>query len=228
MLKHTWKLIGLVLICIFAFVWLVKAPIMAAYLTEKLGVQISLRRISMWPSSTTMRYFKIANPPGFKSRSAFDVENAQIDYRWKALTHTPTEIDRITLENIILNIEILNGSASNNNWAAIGAQMPSKKSEREVVIHKLVLKNMIVETDGPGAKKLGVQGRRQFDYMEFDSINSKDGFPTKELISRIFQGAGIRKYIENLLNPAKEIEKALNPLKIFGENEAPENHLEGA
>ncbi len=85
-----------------------------------------------------------------------------------------------------------------------------------------------MNTQGAGAKKLGIQGTQHFDQMEFDEIDSREGFPTKELISRIFQGAGLRKYIENLLNPTQQIKNALEkPFKIFGYQKAPEENLEG-
>lgn len=95
--------------------------------------------------------------------------------------------------------------------------MPKGPRDREVVVHKLILRNMTVTTEGPGAKKLGVAGTQHFAQMEFDEIDSKDGFPTKELISKIFQGAGLRLFIERFINPTNQIKKALNPWNIFGE-----------
>jgi hypothetical protein len=216
MFRHGWKLIALIIIAAVVFVWLIKAPIMSSYLTEKMGVGVTVRRISMWPSETTIFHFRIENPHGFKSHAAFDVERAKITYRWPALRNNPCEIDLITLDNVTLDIEIL-GPPSKNNWSAIAAQMPKKKVDKEVLIHKLLLRNITVNTQGAGAKKLGIEGTKHFDLMEFDEIDSREGFPTKELIRRIFQGAGLRKYIENLLNPAEQIKNALQkPFKIFG------------
>ncbi len=223
MFRHGWKLIVLIIIAAFVFLWLIKAPIMSSYLTKKIGVDVTVRRISMWPSVTTILDFRIANPYGFQSRNAFKVEQTKINYRWSALSNQPSEIDLITLDNVTLNIEILNGSPSNNNWTAIGAQMPPRKGNNEVVIHKLILRNMTVNTSGPGANKLGVAGTKHFDQMEFDEIDSRYGFPTKELISRIFQGAGLKMFIEKFLNPTQQIQKVLqNPLKLFGGGAKPE------
>lgn len=221
MFRNGWKLIGLIIVAAFVFLWLIKAPIMSSYLTKKIGVNVSMRTISMWPKETIIRHFKIANPSGFRSSTAFEVDKTRINYRWPALTSQPSEIDLIVLDGVFLNIEIRSGP-SDNNWTAIGAQMPERKGGKEVIIHKLILRNMTVKTEGTGAKKLGVSGTQHFDQMEFEEINSRNGFPTKELISRIFGGAGLRKYIENLLNPTQQIKDALQkPFKLFGKKAAP-------
>ena len=227
MFKHGWKLIVLILIASITFLWLIKAPIMSSYLTKKMGIPVTLRTISMWPKEATIHHFGIANPRGFKSKQAIQIDKIKLLYRTKFLFNNPVVIDWITLENIVLNIEIRNPTGSDNNWTSLGAQLPEKKSGKEVVIHKLVLKNLTVKTTGAGAKILGVAGTLHFDRMEFDEIDSRDGFPTKELISRIFQGAGIKKYLENFLNPTQRIKDTLNPFNIFSQKEAPEIDLEG-
>ena len=61
-----------------------------------------------------------------------------------------------------------------------------------------------------------MEGTQHFDQIELDEINSAEGFPTKELISKIFQKAGIIKYIENLFNPTQQIKSVLNPFRLFG------------
>lgn len=219
MFRHGWKLIGLIFVGLLVFFWLIKAPIMAAYLSDKLGLHVTVKRISMWPTVTTMRHFMIANPHGFNSVAALDVEKTTINYRLRALINHPSEIDQITLENVFLHIELLGSGKGDNNWAAIGARMPKKRDGNGVIVHKLVLKNMTVLTEGPGAKALGVAGTQHFDYMEFDHIDSRDGFPTKEAISKIFQNAGLLKYLENFLNPTQKIKDALNPFNIFGKKD---------
>ena len=219
MFQQTWKLIFLIVFIVLIFLWIIKAPIMSSYLTKKLGVPITLRTISMWPHKSTMHHFRIANPEGYKTRTALEVDKTQVDYQWATLVGNPAQIDLITLDGLFLNIYINNVSGTDNNWAAIGAEMPSTREGKEVIVHKLLLKNMTVKTEGPGAQLLGVSGTQHFDQMEFDEISSKHGFPTKELIAQIFHGAGLRKYLEKFLNPTQRIKEALNPFQIFGEND---------
>lgn len=215
-MKRFLTLIVLIAIASIVFIWLVKAPIMSNYLTKKIGVPVKVRSISMWPSETTINHFRISNPRRYENPTAFEVNRTRIDYRWSALTGNPIEIDLITLDDVFLNIYINNDSGKDNNWADIGAGIPKEPRDREVVVRKLILKNMTVQTEGPGAKKLGVSGTQHFSQMEFSEIDSKDGFPTKELVAKIFQGAGMRQFLDRFINPANQIKKALSPLNILG------------
>lgn len=215
MFRYGWKIILLTLVVAVVAVWWFMATIMSSYITDKMGVNVNIGWIGIWPSKTNIHRFSIANPPGFARRTAFDAQKINIHYRFGALRGTPTEIDEIILDNVYLNIEIRNSSGSDNNWAAIGAQIPQNRGGRRVIIHKLIIRNMTVETHGKGANALGVSGTRHFDQMEFNEIDSADGFPTKELISRIFQDVGLWQYIQRLIDPAQQIKKALKPLNIF-------------
>lgn len=222
MFKHGWRLVGLIVVAALVFLWLIKAPIMSIYLTNKIGIPVTARTVSMWPKETTMRYFRIDNPPGFRALSALEVKKTTINYRFGALTSVPSEIDEIILDDAELNIEIRNPKGTDNNWTAIGLEMLKyKSSNRGVIIHKLIIRNLTVETQGRGAKLLGVSGTRHFNQMEFNEINSEQGFPTKELVTAIFQDAGLLKYLENFLNPTERIKGALNPFHIFGQQKTP-------
>ncbi|MBS0625923.1 MAG: hypothetical protein JSS32_07730 [Verrucomicrobia bacterium] len=213
------KAVVLGVIAVVLFFWLIKAPIMASYLTKKLGVDVSIGSISMWPSQTKMNNFRIRNPHGFKSKSAFKVESTQIQYAFKKLWAEPTEIDLIDLENIFLSVEFKDSMGTSNNWTAIGERMPNTSTSHEVLIHKLVVRNLTIEIRGLGL--LGASTKKTVPYLEFYEINSKEGFPTKELIRQIFGGAGIQQYIQNMFNPQKIIEKYL-PFKLGSENDTPE------
>ena len=220
MFRHGWKLVVLVLVAAFVFLWLIKAPIMSYYLTKKMGIPVTVRTISMWPKQTNIGHFRIENPKKYRTRTAFEVEKTKIYYDWKSLRAAPHKIDLITLNDVFLNIYINNPTGTDNNWADIGSHIPETRNGAEVIVHKLVIRNLTVKTEGPGAKLLGVAGTQHFAQMEFNEINSKNGFPTKELISQIFQGAGLRQYLERFLNPTQTIKDVLNPFRIFGE--APE------
>jgi len=201
------------LIAMVLFVWLIKAPIVAHYLTNKMKVNVSLSSLSISPSKTLIRNFRINNPRGFHAKAAFKAEEIEVDYRTKALFHEPSEIDVIDVRDIFLSIELKNLTGSDNNWTAIAAKMPKEESKKELIIHKLVLTNMTVEIRG-----LGITGKnetKKIDRLEFDEIDSREGFPTKQLIQAIFQGAGVQDYIQQILNPQNVIKKLL-----FSENEA--------
>jgi len=202
------------LLAVVLFVWLIKAPIVAHYLTNKMKVPVSLSSLSIGTSKAVIRNFRINNPRGFHSKAAFKAEEIEVNYRPKAvLFFEPAEIDLIDVRDIFLSIELKNLTGSDNNWTAIAAKMPKEESKKELLIHKLVLTNMTVEIRG-----LGIAGKnetKKIDRLEFDEIDSREGFPTKQLIQAIFQGAGIQDYIQQILNPQNVIKKM-----FFSENEA--------
>ncbi len=203
------------LVAIVVFVWLIKAPLVAHYLTGKMKVPVSLSSLNLGASKTVIENFRINNPRGFHSKAAFQAKEIEVDYRTKALLHNPSEIDLIDVRDIFLSIELRNLKGTDNNWTAIAANIPKEQSSRHLIIHKLVLTNMTVDIRG-----LGLTGKNQvkkIDRLEFHEIDSREGFPTKQLIQAIFQGAGIQDYLQDILqgNPQNVIKKLL-----FSENEA--------
>lgn len=212
----TWKVLLLLIVGAVIFFWLIKAPIMSWYLTKKLGVPVSMSSVSIRPSQTKIHDFKIKNPRGFKLRDALTAKKTTIDYRFKALTSNPSEIDEILIDDIYLSIILTSPLGKDNNWSAIAAGMPKedKKMDREVIVHRLILSNINVEIQG--GKLLKAPSSKHIDRMEFQEVSSKTGFPTKELIREIFQGAGIDQYIKDALDPVKTLQKFVPGL--FGEN----------
>ncbi len=211
-----WKMSVLVILAAIVFLWLIKAPIMSSYLTSRLKVPISMGSISMWPSQTVIKNFRISNPRGFKTRHAFTAARTEIDYQLRALFNNPSEMDRIEMDDVYLSIEFSNPTGTQNNWTAIGSKIPEEKNPKQVIIHKLILTNITIEIQGFAAKLAGVPRTQQIERIEFDEIDSLNGFPTKDLINKIFQQAGLEQYIQEMINPEKLFENLTNPLKSFG------------
>ncbi len=216
MRKYGWKILVLLIIAAVAFLWLIKAPVMSMYLSDKMKVPVAVGNISMWPSQTTIRDFKISNPHGFKIKAAFKADHTEVDYKFKRLVGEVSEIDKILVNGVYMSIECSNPTCSSNNWTAIGSKMPKEdKRVHEVLIHDLVLTNITVEIRGLGL--LGKPETKYFDRMEFKEVDSRTGFPTQELITKIFGNAGLMQYIQGIFNaPQDAIDKFLNPLKSFG------------
>jgi len=213
----SWKVIVLLIIGAVIFLWLIKAPIMSSYLTKKLGVPVSIGSIAIRPSQTKILDFKIKNPRGFKLRDALRAKETTIDYRFSKLRNNPSEIDQIVIDDIYLSIILTSPLGKDNNWSAIAAGMPKeeKKSDHEVIIHRLILTNLNVQIQG--GKLIKAPSSKHIDRMEFREVSSQKGFPTKELIKEIFQGAGIDQYIKDALDPVKTLQKFVPGL--FGEND---------
>jgi hypothetical protein len=214
----SWKILLLLIAGVVVFFWLIKAPIMSWYLTNKLGVPVSMDSVSIWPSQSKILDFKIKNPHGFKLRDALKAKKTTIDYRFHQLFGNPSEIDQIEIDDIYLSIILTSPLGSDNNWTAIAAGMPLEKEksagdEHEVIIHRLILSNLNVEIQG--GKLVKAPPSKHIDRLEFKEVSSKTGFPTKKLIQAIFQGAGIDQYIKDAFDPGKALQKWAPSL--FGE-----------
>jgi len=206
----------IILIAIVTF-WVVKAPIMSSYLSSKLNVPVSMTGIKMRPSYTVISRFRIANPKGFRMAKAFSAKTITVNYGFKNLLATPSVIDQIVLRDLFLGIEFSNSLGTENNWTQILSgfeKKAGKKQGRSVLIKKLVLENLDVEIHGMGVTALlagsAVQ-KKHIDHLEFNNIDSKNGFPTERLIQAIFGSAGLQDYIKKFLSPGGVIDNILSP-----------------
>lgn len=208
MKRFGWKGITLIVLTILVFLWIIRAGIMSSYLSNHLGVPISAARISMWPSQTTIKGFKIFNPRGFKEKRAFGAEKITIDYTFHKLFTDPAEIQQILVQDIFLSVEFANASGSENNWTEIGKHMPSERSGKEIMIDRLVFSNLTIEVrnlvDDPKTYHV--------DQIEWENLHSKRGFPTEQVVSKLFEEVGLQEYIKEAFDPAGFFEKLFEPL----------------
>lgn len=200
----SWKSILLIVLGAFVFLWLIKAPIISMYMSHKMRVPVSVASISVWPSETTIHNFKLKNPSGFKTRRALEVATVKVEYQFEKLVGSPCVIDKILLQDVLLNIECakLDPSCRHNNFTAISDGMPKapepkagEESKTEVKIGKVILLNVKVNITGMAASEM--PSSTTIARMEFDDIDSANGFPTSQLIAKIFQQAGMNNLIEN-------------------------------
>lgn len=217
--KLGWSAIPLIVLGSVLALWILKPLILSQYLTSRLEVRTLVGSIQIGKSETSIGDFKIKNPLGYKTRNAFRAAKATIQYNYKKLFSNPSEIDLIDLEDVFLSIEFDNPLGTKNNWTNILEKIPShSRMDKELIIHKLVVNDLKIEIRG-----LGLSGRQTkvVSHIELDEINSQDGFPTKELIIKIFGVAGIEQYIQDLLNPTNTLKKLFNPLGATAPNRAP-------
>jgi hypothetical protein len=213
MMRNMWKLILAIAAACVVFIWFIQPTFVSSYLTRKMHVPVSMTALAIRPSKTTIWNFQIDNPGKLRG-AAFKAAKTLIEYHFQKLFANPVEIDTIELDDVYLNIYLPSLNVNENNWSAIGAKIPETSSDKAVLIHKLIINNLTVVTQGKGAEQLKIAGTRHFNRMEFDEINSANGFPTKELARRIFQDAGILNYLQQFLTP-QNIEKAIDLFKSF-------------
>lgn len=224
-----WKIIGLALLAIvaaLACLWLLIAPIASSYLSKTLGMKVSVGSVTIRPSVMKISNFRIDNPWKYKATRAFEAGSITSFYDWNRLKNNPSIIDQIEIDQVYLRIEFANPLGTKNNWTDLIANMPKRKSDaKEVIVRKLVMKNMTVRITG-----MGITAKNQtktFDRMEFSNVSSKHGFPVDELIVKIFGNAGLMQYIQNVIPDPGGMIKQLLPKKLipFTENEKGQENL---
>ena len=222
--KSYWKrhtFIGIVVIIILAIVvvWMLKAPILASYLSGKLKVPVSISSMDISKSQMKIRNFSIKNPWGYNSSFAFRTQIIDAKYDWSKLMDDPSVVDLIQINHAYLNIDCSNMLCSKNNWSEIVGKMQKKKakaSAKEVVVRRLELNDLTVTIHGMGLDSSSTT-TSHYDSFVFTDVSSKTGFPTDELIYEIFKSAGIKKYIEDILKLQKHVQDMIQP--FFSENE---------
>lgn len=209
-------MIGLALLGVvaaFVFIWLLIAPIASSYLSKTLGMKVSVGSVTIRPRVVKISNFKIDNPWKYKATRAFEADSITSFYEWNRLKDNPSIIDRIEIDQIYLGIEFANPLGTKNNWSDLLSNMPERSDAKEVIVHKLVMKNMTVKITG-----MGIMAKTQtktFDRMEFSNVSSKHGFPVDELIVKIFGNAGLMQYIQDVIPDPGKMIKQLLPKKIF-------------
>jgi hypothetical protein len=217
MQKWGWTTIFFGIAAVLIILWLIKAPIISSYLSQSLGMRVSVASVKIRPSQMTLGYFKIVNPHKYQGQYALKAASIRSSYQWKELRDRPSVIDQIEIDRIYLRIEFDNASGTKNNWTDLISQIPEKKENaKEVIVRKLILTNMTVDIQGKGmwVKKQ----TRTIDRMEFTNVSSEEGFPTRELISQIFGDANLFDYIKEIVpgGPGGIIKKMI-PFTLLNE-----------
>lgn len=201
-----WIVLGLIV-----FLWLVKAPVISLYMSHALRLPVSMDWISMGTRKMLIHDFAIANPRGFSDRAALKAQKTWVDYKLDTFSHRPFTLDSIVMQNVVLEVEVLNASGSDNNWTVLSDRMkaPSPRS-KGVLVRKLILENVTILVTGD--LSMGPI-HREIDRLEFDNISSDNGFPTEAFVHQIFGGAGIDGYIQDAFNPGTWIEGVVSPFR---------------
>jgi hypothetical protein len=221
-----WILVFFIIILTIFILWIIKTPLIASYLSKKLKTDVSISSIGISTNRIVINNFKLKNPPKTKSKYAFVTNRITFSYSFSKLFSSPTIIDNILLENINLDIECDNPLCTKNNWTTIVKKIDEneqkKKSEKEILIKKLVMKEMDVQIVGLGLD-FNKTKTAHISHIEFNNINSKTGFPTQQLIAAIFRSAGLKDYLKGLLDTKGIFENVIDTFKGVSDNSLEES-----
>lgn len=222
-MKKFFALIIFLILIVGLAIWFSKASLLSAYLTKKLKTNVTISDIVYSKSHIKIGNFEIKNPEGHKDRNAFSCKTIDVNFSWDELNQTPSIIANIDMKDNYLLVDCKNALCTENNWSKIIQNVSKKEeadNEKEVIIKKLTMTNLDVDVRGMGAI-LTITKKVNIPYIEFKDVNSKDGFPTQQLIAAVFHKAGLMDYIKGVFQKNGIIDKVLKFPKLFGENETP-------
>ena len=226
-MKKFFIIILLIILGLTLFIWFSKASFLSAYLTKKLKTNVSVSDVG-FPTSSRIKIqnFEIKNPEGHKNRTAFSCKLIDVNFSWDEVGKNPSVISTIDMKDNYLLVDCENAICSKNNWSKIIQSISQKekgaRENREVIIKKLSMTNLDVDVRGMGLP-LTISKKVNIPYIEFTNVNSKDGFPTQELIGAVFRKAGLMDYIKGVFEKNGIIDKFFKLPKLFGENEVKSN-----
>lgn len=216
--------IFIIIALIILFLWAVKTPITAWYFSAKLKTQVSISKVAFARDHLTINNFKIKNPKKTKIKYAFIADEILVNYSFSNIFSSPSIINNISLENVKVNIECKNPICTNNNWTKIISNMNEKssKKDKEIIIQKLIIKNMDIEIANLGLN-FNKTKKTHIAQLEFNDVSNKKGFPIKEIIIDIFRSAGLKDYLKGIMETKDAIDNIIDIFKGVSEQAVEES-----
>jgi uncharacterized protein involved in outer membrane biogenesis len=231
-------LAGLIVLIILAaaivgFIFWSRVPDMLANnLSKKMKVSVTIDSMGLGLGSIDLHKIDIGNPPKSILSKAFSCNEIDVKAPLTRYLSKNIVIDEIDLKDVYLGLEFDSPSSTKGNWTRIMSNMKStssmeKKTDRTVLIHKIVLTNtnvdVVYKKDGGQIKKLPT-----IDRMELTEISSEGGVPMDqitnsvlgEMLKQVFIKENLKNMMQDLLQPNSPVQKFLAPFKgLFGDAE---------
>ncbi len=231
---------------VVGFIFWSRLPDMVAgNLSKKLKVAVSIDSFGLSWGKLDAKNIQIGNPPGSILAKAFSCDEVDVLAPFTNYAKQNIVIDEIDLQNVYLGLEFDNPSAATGNWSTImknlqqstgttsgqsrkerkskkkqEEQPSSSKSNRTVLIHRVVLTNIDVDVvyrqDGGKVKRLP-----RIPRMELTEISSEGGFPMDqvmnsvlgEMLKQVFIKENLKNMMQDLMNTPSPVQQYLAPFK---------------
>jgi hypothetical protein len=185
---------GLIVLCILGagiFLFFASSRLpnrIASYLSQTLKVGVEIGDIHFSLNKIKVDNFVVGNPPGYKLKKAFSIEDTEILAPVSRYLHDAIVIDEIDMNNVYIGLEFQSIKSTEGNWTTImsNAQSAQTKSaasasKKTVLIKKLVLKNikvdLLYQSDGK------VRQLRTIPQIVLTNISSQGGNLTDQLMN---------------------------------------------
>ena len=214
-----------ILLVIATFCWFNLPSIVSHYLSKDFGIPISIENIKISSDELNIDNFRMSNLPPAKTPTALSSKTIKINATWKELRSEKLTIDKISINDINIGVELFNKSGDKNNWATIITPQEKKEIKKEddkkkgYLIRTLRLNNISVILTKANGK---VKRFPPIKYLEFHNISDETGFPIEQIeqailqtiMKSIFQQYGLESLLKTI-NPTNLIPKIIE-LPFFG------------
>ncbi|MES2344565.1 MAG: AsmA family protein [Chlamydiota bacterium] len=216
-------------LAIFLFIGWVRLPDMISNsLSRKMQVSVEIDDISLRPSLIGIHKLNIASPKGYTLPKSLSVDTLEIHAPLLRYFDQNVVIEEIDLQKVYLGLEFNKKGSKNGNWSLImenyqestNAGVKKEKTEKSVLIKKLVLNNISVDL---AYKDTGsVQHLKPIKRLEFTNVTSEGGIPTdqisnlimQQMLKEVFSQENLQNMIEGFLqSPEQGVQNLLSPFK---------------
>ena len=197
-----------ILIIALVICFMCMSSIVGSILTSTFGVKTTVNATAITTNKIRFWQLKISNPKVAKTPYALTIGKIGIKAPITTYLSNDIEIKKITLDNLLLTIEILPGKGNLSNWDDIISHMSSpspsaSKSQKDTTIKELTITNIKIKIiDASGVEKINT-----IKSLTFKDLSTKNGDITSKIAKVI---------IMRMLFDVKNITNF--PLKINNQN----------
>lgn len=204
------------------------ADVVAAHLTQKLGVPVSIDSIEFSPQTIKLTEIQIGNVAHYFLPKAFSAKQVKIDAPLSRYLGKEVIIEEVLINDVYLGLEFDSTKGAKGNWTTILAQFKNNiaqsiegKAPPTLLIKKLIVTN--ISTQLLFHDKEGTQTLPMIDRMEFTDVTSSGGIAIDQLTSSIlgqmlrsiFTKEQLQNMLDPLLSPAnKATDLLIKPFKL--------------
>lgn len=202
-------------------------------LSQKMGVNVFVQKISLSPKAIEVHRLLIDNPPGFILDTALKAKKIVSDSSIFALLHHDVVINQVDILDFYLGLEFVSVSNTNGNWTiiiqnlqnsldSVSSENPKKFLIKTLAIHNMNIDLVFQKKDGK------IRHLKPIPYMEFKNISSEGPFPMEQLtkivmsevLKKIFLENQLKNMLDMLQNPSQKVYTPFKGLFSFEPEEA--------
>jgi uncharacterized protein involved in outer membrane biogenesis len=214
---------------IFLFIGWIRLPDMIANsLSKKTQVSVEIDDLSIRPSLIELYKLNVGNPPKYKLPKSLSVDTIKIYAPLTRYFDQNVVIEEIRLNKVYLGLEFDKKGNKKGNWSIImknydeatNAGVKKEKTEKSVLIKKLILTNISVDLAYRDTGE--VQHLKPIDHIEFTNVTSEGGIPTdqitnlimQQMLKEVFSLENLENMVEGFLqSPQQGVQNLLSPFK---------------